>query len=260
MADADPATKPADARAEDDADAIKAARQATRKRWLTRLAIVVGGAALIWGVWYLLIGRNHIGTDNAYVNAEVAQVSPLANGQVVEVMVSDTQTVKAGDLLLDYSKCAVSARTMKLLASLAKAADVEAKRDAMFAARPPDLIQPSSYSALRNSKTVIVTRDDFDVFGDGTVVIKLAPGHTPGHQVLYVKLAKTGGVLLSGDLYHYPEERTLGRVPTFEFNKDQTVAARAVVETFLKNSGAELWIQHDFAATAKLRKAPQYYD
>jgi len=36
---------------------------------------------------------------------------------------------------------------------------------------------------------------DHDVFGDGTVVIKFAPGHTPGHQVLSLKLANTGRVV-----------------------------------------------------------------
>ena len=100
MADADPATKPADGRPEEDADMLKAARQRTRRLWLTRLAMVVGAAALIWGLWYLLIGRNHVGTDNAYVNAEVAQVTPLIPGQVVAVNVSDTQPVKAGDVLV----------------------------------------------------------------------------------------------------------------------------------------------------------------
>ena len=92
----------------------------------------------------------------------------------------------------------------------------QVERDAMFAEKPPDLVQRATFDALRNSKTVIIKTDDYDVFGDGSVVIKWAPGHTPGHQVLFVKLAKTGPVLLSGDLYHYPEERTLDRVPTFD--------------------------------------------
>jgi glyoxylase-like metal-dependent hydrolase (beta-lactamase superfamily II) len=107
---------------------------------------------------------------------------------------------------------------------------------------------------------VIITKEEHDVFGDGTVVIKSTPGHSPGHQVLFVKLAKTGPVLLSGDLYHYPEERKLNRVPTTEFNAAQTVVSREAVEAFLKKTGARLWIQHDFTANAKLKKAPEFYD
>jgi N-acyl homoserine lactone hydrolase len=134
------------------------------------------------------------------------------------------------------------------------------ERDAMFVPNPAGAAQPSTYSALRNSKTVLLADDDYDVFKDGTVVIKFAPGHTPGHQVLYLKLRNTGGVLLSGDLYHFPEERSLGRVPTFEYNQDQTRASRAAIEAFLKQSGAQLWIQHDFAGNAKLKKSPAFYD
>ena len=110
------------------------------------------------------------------------------------------------------------------------------------------------------SRTVIVKDDEHDVFGDGTVILKAAAGHTPGHQVVYVKLAQTGGVVLSGDLYHYPQERTLGRLPVAEFSEDQTRLARQAVEAFLARTGAQLWIQHDFAADAKLKKAPAYYE
>ncbi len=136
----------------------------------------------------------------------------------------------------------------------------QVERDAMLPAKAPDLPQPSTFADLKNGKTQLITTDDHDVFGDGTVVMKLAAGHTPGHQVLYVKLAKTGGVVLSGDLYHYPEERTLNRLPTFEFNVDHTRASRAALDTFLKQTGAQLWIQHDLTAMAKVRKAPAYYE
>ncbi len=98
------------------------------------------------------------------------------------------------------------------------------------------------------------------MFGDGTVVLKLTPGHTPGHQVLFVKLAKTGPIVVCGDLYHYPEERTLNRIPTFESDQTQTAAARAALDVFMKKAGAALWIQHDFNANAKLKKAPDYYE
>jgi N-acyl homoserine lactone hydrolase len=136
----------------------------------------------------------------------------------------------------------------------------QVERDAMFAEKAPPTTNPATYSRLRDAKTKIITTDDYDVFGDGTVVIKSAPGHTPGHQVLYLKLAHTGGVLLSGDLYHYPEERALGRIPTFDFNPEQTRASRASIEAFLKQSGAQLWIQHDFVGNSRLKKSPAYYD
>jgi N-acyl homoserine lactone hydrolase len=133
-------------------------------------------------------------------------------------------------------------------------------RDVMFGDPPSPRTQPENYSALKNSKTTIITTDDYDVFGDGTVVIKSTPGHSPGHQVLSLKLAKTGPVVLSGDLYHYPEERKLNKIPTTEANAQQTVASRASLEAFLKKTGAQLWIQHDYTADAKLKKSPAFYE
>jgi glyoxylase-like metal-dependent hydrolase (beta-lactamase superfamily II) len=134
------------------------------------------------------------------------------------------------------------------------------EHDLMFSADPPGGSRPETFSALKNSKTVLITTADYDVFGDGSVVIKQAPGHTEGHSVLYVKLAKTGPIVLSGDLYHYPAERRLGRLPTFDTNEEQTKASRANIEAFLKRTGAQLWIQHDLVGFRKLKLAPQYYD
>ena len=136
----------------------------------------------------------------------------------------------------------------------------QAESITMFADPPPRVTQPSTYASLRTAKTIVIGNEDRDVFGDGTVVIKWALGHTEGHQMLYLKLAKTGDVLLSGDLYHYPEERTLNRVPTFDFNRDQTRASRAATERFLKKTGAQLWIQHDFLGNTKLAKSPAHYE
>ena len=136
----------------------------------------------------------------------------------------------------------------------------KADRDVMFGDPPSPRTEPTNYAALKNSKTTYLTQEDHDVFGDGTVVIKSTPGHSPGHQLLYLKLAKTGPVVISGDLWHYPEERALNRVPTTEFNADQTIKSRASIEAFLKKTGAQLWIQHDFTANAKLKKSPAFYE
>ena len=136
----------------------------------------------------------------------------------------------------------------------------EPERAAMFTEPPPPMAPFAQYSKLKDAKTIVVKSTDHDVFGDGTVVLKYAPGHTPGHQMLFLKLAKTGPVLLAGDLYHYPEERTLNRVPTFDTNRDQTRETRKKTEEFLKSSGAQMWIQHDMALHEKLKRAPEFID
>jgi N-acyl homoserine lactone hydrolase len=133
------------------------------------------------------------------------------------------------------------------------------EHDIMFSTPPPERTVPDNYRALANSKTVMIDKDDYDVFGDGKVILKSMPGHTPGHQVLFVDLPKTGPVVVSGDLYHYPEERTLVRLPVRD-NQEQTAASRAALEMFLKEKGAQLWIQHDIAAHEKLKKSPEFYD
>lgn len=134
------------------------------------------------------------------------------------------------------------------------------ERDIMFTEPFSPRTEPANYSKLKTAKTTIIKAADYDVFGDGTVIIKSAPGHSPDHQVLFLKLAKTGPVVISGDLYHYPEERARNLVPTTEFDRKQSAASRAKIEAFLKQTGAQLWIQHDFTANAKLKKSPQYYE
>lgn len=134
------------------------------------------------------------------------------------------------------------------------------ERAAMFPDEPlHNSARPMTYAALRNANRIDVTAEEYDVFGDGKVILKAARGHSPGHQVLYVELEETGGVVLSGDLYHYPEERTLDRLPRGDWDVEQTKAARVAVEEFLVRKNATLWIEHDMLAHRSLKKAPAFY-
>ena len=117
------------------------------------------------------------------------------------------------------------------------------------------------FENIRTSKSISLDRDEYDVFGDGTVVLKAAPGHSPGHQVLVLNLPKTGRVMIAGDLYHYPQERTLKRPPPdTEFNVEQSAASRVMIEEYLRKTKTEIWIEHDFVHNATLKKSPQFYD
>src|SRR5499427_8211330 len=139
----------------------------------------------------------------------------------------------------------------------------KAERAAMFPATPSATpnTAASRFSALKNTKTMLLD-GDYDVFGDGSVVIISTPGHTPGHQSLLVNLSKTGPVVLSGDLYHYPSERTLKDFTPFGNLGDPgtEAASKGKVEALLKDKKAELWIQHDIMAFGKLKKSPAYYE
>ncbi len=101
---------------------------------------------------------------------------------------------------------------------------------------------------------------DLDVFGDGSVVIKRALGHTPGHQMLYLKLPRTGNVLVSGDMAHFTENWQQRRVPGFNFDKEQSLKTMNDSAAFLKDNHATLWIQHDAEQNAALKHAPAFYE
>ena len=70
-----------------------------RVRLFAGLAAAVLMGAGAYGADRLLVGGK-VSTDNAYVGADVAQVTPLVSAPVREVRVSDTQAVKTGDVLV----------------------------------------------------------------------------------------------------------------------------------------------------------------
>jgi membrane fusion protein (multidrug efflux system) len=71
-----------------------------RRQLLTGLAVVVVIGVVLWVLYAVFIGSRHVETDNAYVGAEVAQVTPLISGPVAKVLVSETQVVAAGQPLV----------------------------------------------------------------------------------------------------------------------------------------------------------------
>jgi N-acyl homoserine lactone hydrolase len=131
-------------------------------------------------------------------------------------------------------------------------------RDQMFGKEARNYPWFSEYAVLEKSKTVLL-QGDHDVFGDGSVVVIATPGHTEGHCSLLVRLKNTGPVLLSGDLYHYAEERTLKRLPDAE-KATGTVESREKAEALLRKTGAQLWIGHSMEFFRTVRKSPAWYD
>ena len=123
----------------------------------------------------------------------------------------------------------------------------------------PVAVDASLFSAYKSAKTQMID-GDYDVFGDGAVRILKAPGHTPGHQVLLLKLKKSGSVMLSGDLYHLRANREHRRVPIFNTERADTLASMDRIERIIKNTKAHLVVQHDPADFKALPKFPAYLE
>jgi len=103
-------------------------------------------------------------------------------------------------------------------------------------------------------------KGDFDVFGDGRVVIMELPGHTAGHTSLKVEFANAGTVMLSGDLYHQTKSRELRRVPRFNVDEAKTHASMDMFEKVVKETNARVIIQHEKNDIKTLPKPPLYID
>jgi glyoxylase-like metal-dependent hydrolase (beta-lactamase superfamily II) len=128
--------------------------------------------------------------------------------------------------------------------------------DAEHRADPQDF---NNYNQLENAQTRTIEGDgDYDVFGDGSVVIIQAPGHTPGHTILRVNLAHAGPVLLTGDLWHLRESRERRLVPSFNTDRAQTLASMDKVERLAAETHARVVRQHvpeDFDALPRFPEA-----
>jgi glyoxylase-like metal-dependent hydrolase (beta-lactamase superfamily II) len=97
---------------------------------------------------------------------------------------------------------------------------------------------------------------DKDVFGDGRVMVLRAPGHTPGHSILLVRLREKGAVVLVGDAVHFRENYASNGVPGFNYDRAQSIASLERIKEIEKNLKATVIIQHDPRDIEKLPAFP----
>jgi N-acyl homoserine lactone hydrolase len=105
--------------------------------------------------------------------------------------------------------------------------------------------QPPAFLPAWQTVHVRKINGTVEVFGDGSVTIFQAPGHSPGHQVLLVKRTGQRPVLLSGDLWASRSNYEHDRVARFNTSRAETVASFAKVRELARKAGAEIWISHE---------------
>ena len=148
-----------------------------RKRLLTYLAAGVAAAAVIWGGYYVLVASHYVSTDNAYVGTDVAQVNALVPGPIAAINVVETQTVKAGDVLMtiDNSDARIAVEQAQAALALAQrhvqgyvandtalAGQIGASQAAVAGA---DAQIAAAQSALNNARTELTRRQNLATSG-----------------------------------------------------------------------------------------------
>lgn len=140
---------------------------AKRRKLLSRLAIFVLVALSAGYLWHTLIGSRSVSTDNAYVGADSAEIMPLVSGQVMSVNVRETQTVKAGDVLLTIDRADAEIKLRQAQAALDQARrtilQARSMSDALSATvrtAEADLARTTSLAAKGNASQQSLQHDE----------------------------------------------------------------------------------------------------
>ena len=127
-------------------------------------------------------------------------------------------------------------------------AKIVVQKEELRAAWWPEKFQRAAY-VLKDYDT---TRDfdflqlsgDFDLFGDGSIVILDTKGHTQGHQSIIVNLPKSGPIIVSADAI-YMAENERGVIPGITWNTNESMRSIDRLKQLRDSRGATLWYSHD---------------
>jgi N-acyl homoserine lactone hydrolase len=116
--------------------------------------------------------------------------------------------------------------------------------------------------AMPNKYKMIQLHGDMDIFGDNSVVVKRWVGHTPGSQMMVVRLPKSGTLILTGDNVYFRENVEKNILPNVGLAYDPPGILRAYewIRFMQATEKADFFSAHDPDAFKALKKPPEYYD
>ncbi len=97
------------------------ARRSRRRLLAIPAVVLLACAAVATGAWWMAEGRWIESTDNAYIQGNIAVLSPRIDGDVAAILVADNQRVRKGDPLIALDPADWTARTQQAEAAVAEA-------------------------------------------------------------------------------------------------------------------------------------------
>jgi glyoxylase-like metal-dependent hydrolase (beta-lactamase superfamily II) len=116
--------------------------------------------------------------------------------------------------------------------------------------------------AMPNKYQIMQLEGDMDLFADGSVVVKRWVGHTPGSQMLLVRLPKTGAIILTSDNVYFRENVEKNILPNVALAYDPGGILRAYewIRRMQATEKADFFTAHDPDAFKALKKPPEFYE
>jgi glyoxylase-like metal-dependent hydrolase (beta-lactamase superfamily II) len=116
--------------------------------------------------------------------------------------------------------------------------------------------------AMPNKYQIMQLEGDMDLFADGSVVVKRWVGHTPGSQMLLVRLPKTGAIILTSDNVYFRENVEKNVLPNVALAYDPGGILRAYewIRRMQATEKADFFTAHDPDAFKALKKPPEFYE
>jgi N-acyl homoserine lactone hydrolase len=113
-----------------------------------------------------------------------------------------------------------------------------------------------------NKVKMLQLEGDLDLFGDGTVVVKRWVAHTPGSQMMTVRLKNTGLVILTGDNVYFREnvEKSIPPNIVLAYSPSGILSAYEWIRMQMATEKADFFTAHDPDAFKAMKKAPAFYD
>ncbi|MBV8577149.1 MAG: N-acyl homoserine lactonase family protein [Acetobacteraceae bacterium] len=115
---------------------------------------------------------------------------------------------------------------------------------------------------LPSRQKVIELNGDLDLFGDGSMFIHRAVSHTPGSEILVVRLPKTGTIVLTSDACYLRENLDKNLLPGIgnAFSPSGILDAYNWIRRVMDTENGDVIFAHDPDTFKAHKHAPEFYD
>ena len=125
-----------------------------------------------------------------------------------------------------------------------------------------EMLRAPTGSGSTGRQPTIELNGDLDLFGDGSVFVHRAAGHTPGSQLAVVRLPKTGTVILTSDTCYLPENLATDTLPSIGLTYDPTAMLNgyAYIKRIRDTEKGDVLMAHDAEGFKAHKHSPDFYE